>query len=506
MPLSNAQYFFGNSLVFHTGDSAYTNVPVWMDLFAETAGHSYSVSGSFGFLRNFADRDPPFSQWGFAEVEGAWDSDVMAFADASFDSFFITPANFIQDVTPDTNYVGDTRSPLDAVLDVVDTIVTTHPAATILIYEGWADMGPYGADLPIPAPALADYYAYNQGIYHDWYVNLVDLVNIANPDADLGLLPVASILADVLTGPLSTIAIEDLYVDTAPHGTDTIYFLAAMITYQATYGEQVPLPPALFGNVHPDAVTQFAAINTLIETELEAAGFVIGDPPSVPVQLPDGYGLYLARYFALDPAVVDLDAIDFAAPATAEAQNMQPDFLYESGPLWDGGPVDNFAIQFTREIETTEGGVFKLRLTTDEIAHVRIDGVLLLDTTGAPAEVTLEAEVTLTAGTHTIDVRYLDTEQEASLQVDWDFLRPLPPPAAAPALATQSDPEIIVAPEDRTPLETPDLWPQPVLRGDALILSMLHLDQKAQARDVMVDSFLFAQAQALPEDFAALLF
>lgn len=439
MPQTASQYFFGNSLVFHTGDSAYTNVPIWMDLFAETAGHSYAVAGSFGFLRNFADTDPPFSQWGFDGVDGAWDPDTTPFADASFDSVFITPANFIQDVAPDTNYTGDTRSPFDAVLDVVDGLVLDHPTTTILIYEGWADMGPYAADLPISASALSDYYAYNQGTYHDWYETLVDMVNLATPAANLTLLPVASILAEILTGPLSSISADDLYVDTAPHGTDTLYFLAAMITYQATYGAQVALPSSLPGAIHADVVTQFAAINTLIETELEAAGFVIGDPPAPPVQLPDGYGLFSARYFDVGAGITALDSVDFTATATAEANLVAPDFLNESGHLWDGGPVDHIAIQYTRQIDAGAGGIYTLRLTADDHARVYIDDVLALDTIGTIPEETQVAEITLSAGTHTMEVQYLDIAQEASLQVDWDYLRAVPEtasPAFSPIPAT----------------------------------------------------------------------
>jgi hypothetical protein len=508
MPQSEAQYFFGNSLVFFTGDSAYSNVPIWMDLFAETAGHHYAVAGSFGFLRNFADQDPPFSQWGFAGVDGAWDPDVTSFADASFDRFFITPANFIQDVSPDSTYIGDTRSPLDAVLDIVGGVVTDHPTAQILIYEGWADMGPYAAELPIAASALGAYYTYSQGIYHDWYLSLVEDVNTANPAANLALLPVATILADILTGPLSTVPTEALYVDTAPHGTDTVYFLAAMITYQATYGEQVPLPTSLPGDLHPTVLSAFATINALIETELESAGFVIGDPPVTPVQLPDGYGVYDARYFVLEPGVTDLGAVDFSGPANAQANNMQPDFLYEAGALWDGGPLDNFAIQFTRTIDAGEGGVYVLRLTTDELAEVYIDGTRVLETLSAPPEETQEIELSLASGTHVIDIRYMDTIQEASLQVDWDYLRPLPITAARSASVAQAE----AAQQDLHPKTTDVIATSyadahPDISGiDARILVILGASRSAFDTVHDPESFDFADVPMLQDSVLDLLF
>ena len=87
-------------------------------------------------------------------------------------------------------------------------------------------MAPFVSGATPTAAELAAYHDYNMGEYHDWYTSLVDQVNDALPQADVHLLPVASILSDLLSTTLSEIPVDALYVDDAPHGTETIYYLS----------------------------------------------------------------------------------------------------------------------------------------------------------------------------------------------------------------------------------------------------------------------------------------
>ena len=68
MPSHVGLYIYGNSLVNFAEGGAETNVPVWMEEFAQADGNSLAVSGGYGFLRQFADRDTPGSEWSFAGV------------------------------------------------------------------------------------------------------------------------------------------------------------------------------------------------------------------------------------------------------------------------------------------------------------------------------------------------------------------------------------------------------------------------------------------------------
>ncbi|WP_050530771.1 Ig-like domain-containing protein [Pseudaestuariivita atlantica] len=297
MPTSVSQYIFGNSLVNFAGGSGETNILVWLDQLAEEAGNTYAATGGYGFLRNFADRPEPLDSWGFPGVTDSWDGDTETFAQAGFNSVLITPANFIQYQGPDADYAFDTRSPLDAVNEIVADVRADYPSADVLIYEGWADMGPFAATVPPSANAEAAYYAYTSGDYHDWFVDLIDAANAANPDANLLLVPVAPVLADLFTGTLADIPVDDLFVDNAPHGTETTYFLASLITYSAIYGEPAPDTFTVPANIHLLVASNYAALTTeihaAVETyQAEVGGGVGADPNSDPMVVDDAFEMF----------------------------------------------------------------------------------------------------------------------------------------------------------------------------------------------------------------------
>ena len=156
----------------------------------------------------------------------------------------INPANFIQYQDPDRAFDGDNAqgyTPLGLTLDVFDWVAANSESPRYFIYEGWADMGTIARSFPPSKRALRKYHRFNRGDYHDWFVTYLGEVKSARPDLDVTLIPVASILSELLSdGPLEALSAEDLYVDTAPHGTPTTYFLAAMITYGAYFGEAAP--------------------------------------------------------------------------------------------------------------------------------------------------------------------------------------------------------------------------------------------------------------------------
>ena len=135
-----------------------------------------------------------------------------------------TPGNFIQGLAPDEPYPGDTRSPLDASIDVVRETIADQPNAQFFVYEGWGDLGSlYG--FPVTDSQLQQFHEYNTGEYHDWYVDYTAGLNAAVPEAGVQLIPVASVMAELfLDGPLQGLSLDDLYVDSAPHGTETVYF------------------------------------------------------------------------------------------------------------------------------------------------------------------------------------------------------------------------------------------------------------------------------------------
>ena len=68
------------------------------------------------------------------------------------------------------------------------------------------------------------------------------------------------ILAGLLTDQLSDIPPEVLYEDDAPHGQPTLYFLAGLITYMATYGVEAPASYPIPSDIDPDVASRYAEL------------------------------------------------------------------------------------------------------------------------------------------------------------------------------------------------------------------------------------------------------
>ena len=87
------------------------------------------------------------------------------------------------------------------------------------------------------------------------------------------MIPVGPIIAEIMEHPTlqaASLSFSDLYVDTDPHGTRDLYFLAGLITYQAMYGQPAAAsytPPA---EIHSAISNDFPALNACIWERLEA--------------------------------------------------------------------------------------------------------------------------------------------------------------------------------------------------------------------------------------------
>ncbi|WP_439111202.1 hypothetical protein [Lentibacter sp.] len=355
MPIETNQFFFGNSLVNYSEGGAETNVPYWLSELTLASGGTYSVNGGFGFLRQFADRDTPSNEWGFNGVSADWDSDTASFQDIDFTQIIITPGNFIQQTSPDTDYPGDTVSPLDATETLLANVLPLQPDAQIFVYEGWADLAEFSEAFPPSDSTMERYYAHNQESYHDWYVDYVTELNTSFPEAEITLIPVAPVLSGLLAedGPLSEIATTDLFVDSAPHGTETTYFLASLITYQATNGEPAPADFQIPDNIDPLVVQNFTEVLDFIEVEttsyIEAAGGTI-----VPTDPDDEVDLVEPEPEPVDPEPTPEPVEPEPTPEPVEPEPtpepvepeptpepVEPEPDEDDDLLWRGTPVEN---------------------------------------------------------------------------------------------------------------------------------------------------------------------
>lgn len=266
-------YIFGNSLIHHLSESNQTSTPYWVHHIATAAGHGFRVDGHWGFLRDFSAILPPAPNWSFRGVRNVWNSDRRPFGDAPFDTIIINPANFIQSTAPDQ--MGEwqnpsNNTPLDDTLAVFDWVIAQGISPKFYLYEGWPEMDGLIAG-NASRRKFSKYYKSIKSDYHDWYADWAALLHNARPTYDITLIPVASLLADLLRdGPLGDIPPDALFLDDAPHGTATLYFLAGAITYSALY--DAPLPPDLTlpDTLHPLVRNNLQWINETVQNRLQS--------------------------------------------------------------------------------------------------------------------------------------------------------------------------------------------------------------------------------------------
>ncbi|WP_069301141.1 M10 family metallopeptidase C-terminal domain-containing protein [Neptunicoccus sediminis] len=288
-------FVFGHSLIYHHeahGGSDQTIVPYWMDAFADAAGTDFSVSGQFGQLQTHVRNLPPEATWSwrFDGVDQAWNSSTETFAEADFDSILITPANYIQNLDPNDPIYSLPRSAVSYTLEIIDYAVTQEPGIDIYIYENWPDMRRVIDDNVFPANTaeLAAYHNLTLTEHAAWFDEYHDELSAARPDVNIISIPVGPIISQLLTEtPLSGIPVQALYQDIAPHGTETLYFLASVITYSAMYGTLPPEDFTIPSSVHPLVVANYDLILDFVAEELGLDGVVDPDPDPKPDPDPD---------------------------------------------------------------------------------------------------------------------------------------------------------------------------------------------------------------------------
>ncbi len=338
-------YMFGNSLVNHPSDDPDTNVPVWLARMARQDGRQMSLDGQWGFLRNFAE-GPATANWGFRGVRGAWNPDRRPFGRVAWTDIVITPANFIQHRAPGKRYEDASfwggPSPLSATLELVDRLAEEAPGARLWLYEGWADMAPFEGD-------FAGYNAWNRGGYHQWYLDWRDAIRAARPGVTVELIPVARVLAELFEqGPLAGIGPGDLYTDNAPHGTATLYLLAAMVVYGELFGAPPPADYRPPEGIHPLLRDNFAGVSAAVWRALGraqagaagATGARVLRAPEAEVAQAEGAGEVVP---APEPAVAPTPAPGFVAPRARLAPGLEdPALAFGLNGISDWSPQQPF--------------------------------------------------------------------------------------------------------------------------------------------------------------------
>lgn len=256
-------YHYLNSLTDYSGGGGPgfgpdTKVPNWVARFAKKAGKSYRVDGELGFVDGWSL--PPRSAVGYKSASSANVGDSWRSADsANVTHLYFTPDNFNQaEVSDPKGGVFGGASYVDRLLNFIDSWEEkTNDEIVYRVYEGWADMGRYADPFPGSSKDLEKWRGYTLGDYHDWYLKLIAELKSERPNIEIDLVPVSKAIVGAMEQTiLRELSSEDLFVDNAPHGNATFYFLAGVVTYMDLYREPIPSAYKI-----PDSVNQLVRDN-----------------------------------------------------------------------------------------------------------------------------------------------------------------------------------------------------------------------------------------------------
>ena len=153
-----------------------------------------------------------------------------------------------------------------------------------------------------------------------------------------------------------------------------------------------------------------------------------------------------AEYFVLDTGVTSLGQIDFNQTADQTDTVSMVNFNTVNGSGYIGGPSDYFAAKYTGTFDAPTAGDFTFYLTSDDGSQLFINGQLIIDNDGVQAATEIAQTISLSAGSHTIELRYFEAAGEAVLDLDWAG-----PGFAREQMMFESGPAIsITAPADVT--------------------------------------------------------
>ncbi len=256
---SSSFYVFGHSLFTYVGGDAapetdYTIAGEWIGLLAQESGTAAGGAHTFGQYSNH-NAQP----WPNVGVNGTYDigntfnpTPNGAFPGHAFEHFITMPSNFLQADMGGPPYTEPTTTAQSEMETLIDNILAVYPSGEIFIYVHWPDAGFYSGAENMNAATFDAYNTATQGGYLDWHVSLQNaLVAAGRP---VRTIPVGPIIAWLFENEayLSGLAFSDVYGDSAPHGSENIYFLSALICYRAIYMQN----PSVASFTFPPAATQ----------------------------------------------------------------------------------------------------------------------------------------------------------------------------------------------------------------------------------------------------------
>jgi hypothetical protein len=133
---------------------------------------------------------------------------------------------------------------------------------------------------------------------------------------------------------------------------------------------------------------------------------------------------------------VDWSRYDTVSVAT------EVDWPATNDAFYAGGPTDYFAVRLVGSLEIPESGVWTVGISSDAGARLYIDGAVVINDDANHSFRRRSAPLVLTAGSHTIEIRYLEVNYSQGLVLDWAGPG-VPTRVAIPSTAFWHDPAVV---------------------------------------------------------------
>ena len=299
-------YFFGNSLATHSFPptaTPFTIMGVWMGDLATKSALGYRGEGDFG---NFAalendwrdrftalgdgqptlleDPDEPPAHitsptYSFSEnnrpnwSSGLWEND-------GYSHIYTMTSNFeMVEYTAQEYYdlYIDFQPPVDGTLGMYGNALSRYPNATLISYAHWAAPTQYFFPVVLDMTNLSlseaqDYRDLHMigGAYFDWNIEYQNIIAADYPEANYSMTPVGTVIMYLWNNEpyLQGLSSGVFFLDDAPHGSDTMYFLAALVCFRVDYFQSPTIPnyvPLIGSNVASEVLDNLPAIMVAID-------------------------------------------------------------------------------------------------------------------------------------------------------------------------------------------------------------------------------------------------
>ena len=126
-----------------------------------------------------------------------------------------------------------------------------------------------------------------------------------------------------------------------------------------------------------------------------------------------------AEFFNLNSRISSLADIDFDADADVTQTVDEVNYFAQKGSFSEGVNNDYFAAKFSGEINVENGGKYTFSMGSDDGSKLIIDGKTIIGNDGLHAHRTESSTITLSEGSHSIEVLYFENGGDASLQLSW---------------------------------------------------------------------------------------